>query len=647
MSGALVTTQDSIPRVLEQPLAVDFLQNRQEEFGALNLPYDASQGRFLVDERSFSAQIARVEKDSLSEEHMLSVRSTTESFHKAVEQLKKEGKDRKDIKEFDLNDVKDWNDVTQLVKTAETNYSNDEKKGGKIRKFFRKVGDNGKSIQSFVGLLPDGSYKTLCGGVTLILTAMIAHSGIREKMSKFMDELPEHINDCNDYSKLYAGGTELRRRVDELYISILKVLEQFVHWYIQSTFKRVMKSVLMNSEFGQLIDVQISNMQDSRKKFENVLEKYLRREVRMIHEEALEIHEDTVEIRKEASETKQSINRIEEKLQVLTRKSSLGAQILNNIMILLSDSVKNSDWKKDVRGYIEERNSSDHLSQKLLLASLRQARESAYDPKSLAKVLKIGISQEETSNDVDFVYAQGLASRARFQQRSRWIAQSSQLSDWIQSNQSSVLFIQGNHTEMDSASPASFVISLLYPDLASSDRVLALHFFCGLHTGSQFSDSAKENGPLIMAKTLLAQILSITTIDWDEGNSGLPMLSLRPQLVEKLKRNSFPAYLELICQLISALRRHHSAIFVMIDGIDYYDNTTWRKQVRRILRKLSGLALGPVKGDDVGAVKLLLTAGTHLSSQPKSEDGIVVLDVPDEIDGDLEGNVLDGVDLSD
>ena len=150
-----------------------------------------------------------------------------------------------------------------------------------------------------------------------------------------------------------------------------------------------------------------------------------------------------------------------------------------------------------------------------------------------------------------------------------------------------------------------------------------------------------------MAKTLLAQILSITTIDWDEGNSGLPMLSLRPQLVEKLKRNSFPAYLELICQLISALRRHHSAIFVMIDGIDYYDNTTWRKQVRRILRKLSGLALGPVKGDDAGAVKLLLTAGTHLSSQPKSEDGIVVLDVPDEIDGDLEGNVLDGVDLSD
>lgn len=150
-----------------------------------------------------------------------------------------------------------------------------------------------------------------------------------------------------------------------------------------------------------------------------------------------------------------------------------------------------------------------------------------------------------------------------------------------------------------------------------------------------------------MAKNLLAQILSITTIDWDEGNSGLPMLSLRPKLVEKLKRNSLSAYLELICQLISALRRHHSAIFVMIDGIDYYDNTSWGEQVRRILRKLSGLALGPVEGDDFGVVKLLLAAGTHLSSQPKPENGIVFLDVPDEIDGDLDGSVLDGVDVSD
>jgi hypothetical protein len=103
-------------------------------------------------------------------ESKLRVVATKESFANALSALKKKKSKDKKIASFDPDSCHDWNEITELIHVVVKEYHRDDTAWGQIRVAFRCVGANAKSIQSFVGLLPDGEYKTLCGGLTLILT---------------------------------------------------------------------------------------------------------------------------------------------------------------------------------------------------------------------------------------------------------------------------------------------------------------------------------------------------------------------------------------------------------------------------------------------------------------------------------------------
>jgi hypothetical protein len=69
---------------------------------------------------------------------------------------------------------------------------------------------------------------------------MISHSEIREKMAELMEELPDDVVDCEDYSHIYQGkaGVVLKQRVEDLYVNILLALEDVVKWYGQGTLSK-------------------------------------------------------------------------------------------------------------------------------------------------------------------------------------------------------------------------------------------------------------------------------------------------------------------------------------------------------------------------------------------------------------------------
>jgi len=62
-----------------------------------------------------------------------------------------------------------WN----VIDTAVDNYQSKEKNGvwGKIRLAFRKLGENGKAFEGWLGLLPEESeyFSVVCGGLKLII----------------------------------------------------------------------------------------------------------------------------------------------------------------------------------------------------------------------------------------------------------------------------------------------------------------------------------------------------------------------------------------------------------------------------------------------------------------------------------------------
>ena len=159
----------------EQALEVDYLENRQQDYQNPYVGFVVKKQRFAPAEKEPCRRRVSFDLAVSIRENYLQLASTTSSFTNAVKELQRKKGDEADIKRFSLDGAHDWKEVQDIVKSAETRYFKKDSVSGKIRAMFRKIGDNGKSIQPFIGLLPDGNYKTLCGGLTLVLTVRILH----------------------------------------------------------------------------------------------------------------------------------------------------------------------------------------------------------------------------------------------------------------------------------------------------------------------------------------------------------------------------------------------------------------------------------------------------------------------------------------
>jgi hypothetical protein len=180
MTQHVPRTENSFPTPSQQPLAVDFIEHRKTDLrdfaGELPCNFDVKRQKFvpkpgpLPDGRDMTGlEVVDLEESNL---HLA---KTTKSFNDAISKLKAEESKGTVIKNFALSDCNSWDEVMKTMDMAAKQYEGRDSKLGKVRNAFRRIGDNASSIQAFVGLLPDGNYKTLCGGLTLILTVLPAH----------------------------------------------------------------------------------------------------------------------------------------------------------------------------------------------------------------------------------------------------------------------------------------------------------------------------------------------------------------------------------------------------------------------------------------------------------------------------------------
>jgi hypothetical protein len=176
--GIVIVEKQEIPLPSKQHVAVDFIENRASDFRDIqgNLPcrYDVNQEKFVP--KPTREADSSISLDVLEEElnkSKMQLTTTNESFSRAIRKLKAESKDNA-VATFNLSDCHDWEEVGQAMERLTAEHSSDKNAWAKVRKMFRAVGDNSQSIQSFVGLLPDGQYKSLAGGLTIILTVSMS-----------------------------------------------------------------------------------------------------------------------------------------------------------------------------------------------------------------------------------------------------------------------------------------------------------------------------------------------------------------------------------------------------------------------------------------------------------------------------------------
>ncbi|KAF2642634.1 hypothetical protein P280DRAFT_540511 [Massarina eburnea CBS 473.64] len=398
-------------------------------------------------------------------ERKLEVAHTIENFKKAVEELKKSrAKKDKSIGKFDLAAAHDWNEVMELLKSADTMYRNEDSNLGRIRHYFRKIGDNGKSFQMFVGLLPDGNYKTLCGGLTLILSAMMAHSARRQKMAELMEQIPYDVGDCEDYSAMYS----------------------------------------------QSVDIHITRLKQAKEHFSSVREKLLHHGTQVV--------QNTVVCMNEGINTTLShiVSLKNAAIDNSVNNSKL-SDVANTTQDMLAEVIKNAQWRQERDALINKCYRDIKAKDKMIAALATWCT-----PDVMAARIGLHILNNAYLGDIDTVYADSLAQPIAFHGRSKWLTAHPDFSNWVRSRESTLLVVQGNG-EHDYISPSSFVVLLLYPKLLIGGDVLVLPFFCGLHPGGQFEDSEEPIGSVILCRGLLAQIFKPKGVDW-VGQSFYPGL---------------------------------------------------------------------------------------------------------------------------
>ncbi|KAH6288687.1 hypothetical protein HBI39_215080 [Parastagonospora nodorum] len=612
---------DSFPSPSRQPLAVDFIENRNTDLrdptGELRCVFDVERQRFVPKTASLPhARNAMSLTDVELEESNMHLIKTTESFADAINTLKSKESQDSVIKKFSLSACDNWEEVMRTMDLAAKKYESRDTKSGRFRSAFRKFGDHSASIKAFVGLLPDGNYKTLCGGLTLILTAMMGHKELREKMASLLEEIPDTVIECEKYGNIYQGNNSLRACINEIHVHLLMALGDIIHWYSQPSAKRVRDSVLKNDAYGQSIDLHINKIEYSKRKFMKEASIYLAARAKLNLAVTLD--------------TNAGVQILTQKAETLTKKADM-------IMEILVDQGKNAQWNKEVA---EERRLREKMTQEHEAKSKEKDDEirrlsillhrTSNTPRTLMASLEIDLTQAEHNKDLRAVLTFGLDESLTFQGRSGYIGKADEFRDWMSSNCSAAIFIQG-HGDFEKMTPASYFITLLRESIQKLPDTLALSFFCGLHTDGEIS------GPAIMAKTIFGQALALNARDDSEDANGNPLLSfLGVQDVQNMQADDYDTYLSGLAQLLRNIRRRYNAIFILIDSVDFYDDE-YEEEILQFISKIKRLIKvfnKRQKQENGGVLKLLMTASSQSSCFSPSSRSSLIMHMLEEIDGE-------------
>jgi hypothetical protein len=272
-----------------------------------------------------------------------------------------------------------------------------------------------------------------------------------------------------------------------------------------------------------------------------------------------------------------------------------------------------------------------HTEQRILELE-EQVAKIAITPEYLIRDLRLNQAKHTHVPEISMVLKHGLNSSAKFQNRAGWVGNTTEFRNWLGGpDKSQVLVVQG-HGEFEKTSPLSFLISLLYEKLEKAPHTLVLPFFCGRSTVS--------SGPVHMVRALFIQLLALCDNYTHNGERGRPLLSfLGLDDMAMMKDLCYDTYAKAVLQLLRGLRKAHNAIFILIDAVEFYDSE-WEDEMddfMKRMRKLTKWFNKPENGTSGGVLRVLVTASSwskRFSSPPRS---LVVLDVPEHIDGSLDG----------
>lgn len=201
------------------------------------------------------------------------------------------------------------------------------------------------------------------------------------------------------------------------------------------------------------------------------------------------------------------------------------------------------------------------------------------------------------------------------QHRTTWAISDPKVYEWFKSRRSRALVINGN-CSIQRISPLSFFCALLIESLQKLEPIIVLHHFCGLHM-SRNSVENEELGSSAIIRMLIYQL----AMQWRFGE--LECLSADDaQAFKRSGSNITDDFLfSIFSKMVRALPRRQP-IFIIIDGINYYETQEFCQKTKKLVKKLVKLLGAPA------SVKLLITSTTRILDVSKYFENDEKLMVP-------------------
>lgn len=217
------------------------------------------------------------------------------------------------------------------------------------------------------------------------------------------------------------------------------------------------------------------------------------------------------------------------------------------------------------------------------------------------------IASVDTSSLLRIIHTLTISS----QDRAVALITSSAMQEWLTSTASSCLQVNGqmfsDEAETRQSPLSYFCAKLVHSILPSGSKVFemgkhtifAVRWFCGQHSNSRnYGPGATDFDahPLGMLSNLIAQLI----------NQLLECPSLPPFDVFSLPKGDVSELCNLLIHIVQALPRA-SILFIVIDGIAYYEDQDRLEECMEVLSTLTEITRGDPKPGNGGLIKLLVT----------------------------------------
>lgn len=382
---------------------------------------------------------------------------------------------------------------------------------------------------------------------------------------------------------------------------------------------------MANDSYGEKLVKRISDIDIAHAAFKGETEKLLHWRAKFISHNGIVTRMATQQIDMNLRSVDVKIHELQkEQRKVGQEISAVGSKIANNVSTVLQDLQKNAQWLQD-----REECSHKLLSQALRIKELeKQLQDKTIRASTLAQRLELSSLSDNAVADANLALSEGLNQCARYQARAKHIAEAEEFRDWFVYKGSKILCVDGN-SDQDSLSPTAFLASLVVQNMSSqADKILALPFFCGLHTNAVELDKHTISGPILLLRNLVAQILDLENID-----AGKHLQFLSEDHVRAMECMDVRSYLKALKSLLISLVRNYRGVLIIIESIDFYDKERYQAELKQIMKFLANVT-NEIPSRE-GRLKVLIMASSQ-SKMFRRFSGVDILDVPEEIECDGE-----------